>query len=325
MGNANFISLIERYHEFRDPICELVASIVTGVDEAHLVDDQERQRRELVSVAGHYPFVEILYLLDGDGIQVSEYVVEGNQTVSRKRDQGKGRDRGQRPYFRSHRAADPLVVTEPYLSTANRQLCISASRRLETETGEVYYLVLDFDLAGMLGFLMGDAARQRFEPFFKAVYVAIVVGLLGVVGLLLVSAFREGFAAVFGGNGAEHQLKPLGVIIFLTLALAIFDLARTTLEEEVLMSKDIFRHSSTRRTITRFVAAILIAVSIEALLLMFKAALGDGEHLAEAAWMMFASVGLMVGLGIYVYLGARAEAILRNQPASHAMPDRKPD
>ncbi len=79
------------------------------------------------------------------------------------------------------------------------------------------------------------------------------------------------------------------------------------------MHKDIFRHSSTRRTITRFIAAILIAISIESLLLMFKGALGDGQHLMEAVWMMFAAIGLMVGLGIYVYLGSKAEAILNSQ------------
>lgn len=59
-----------------------------------------------------------------------------------------------------------------------------------------------------------------------------------------------------------------------------------------------------------FIAAILIAVSIEALLLLFKAALGEGEHLVEAVWMMLAAVGLLVGLGLYVYLGAKAEALL---------------
>ena len=113
------------------------------------------------------------------------------------------------------------------------------------------------------------------------------------------------------------HLRPFGVIIFLTLGLAVFDLGKTILEEEVLMHKDIFRHSSTRRTITRFVAAILIAVSIEALLLMFKAALGQGDGMLAAVSMMFTAIGLLVGLGIYVFLGAQAEvALLKQRGAS---------
>ncbi|HZV98263.1 MAG TPA: hypothetical protein VFF74_04665 [Methylophilaceae bacterium] len=55
----------------------------------------------------------------------------------------------------------------------------------------------------------------------------------------------------------------------------------------------------------------MIAVSIESLLLMFKAALGLGEDVL-AVWMMLAAVGLLVGLGCYVYLGAKAEVMLLN-------------
>ena len=107
----------------------------------------------------------------------------------------------------------------------------------------------------------------------------------------------------------SDPLKPFTIIIFVTLALAIFDLGKTILEEEILMHKDIFRHSSTRRTITRFISTILIAVSIEALLTMFKAALGQTEYVMPAVLMMFAVVGLLIALAIYVYLGAKAEDI----------------
>ena len=57
-------------------------------------------------------------------------------------------------------------------------------------------------------------------------------------------------------------------------------------------------------------AAIMIAVSIEALLLMFKSAIGEGDYLSSATWMMLSAVALMVGLGLYVYLGAKAEHML---------------
>ncbi|MBB1355565.1 general glycosylation pathway protein, partial [Pseudoalteromonas sp. SR45-5] len=90
----------------------------------------------------------------------------------------------------------------------------------------------------------------------------------------------------------------------------VFDLGKTILEEEILMHKDIFRHSSTRRTITRFISTVLIAISIEALLTMFKAALGQSEYLMPAIAMMLAVVGLLIALAIYVYLGAKAETLL---------------
>jgi hypothetical protein len=210
--------------------------------------------------------------------------------------------------------SDEVIITEPYLSSASRNLCISTAIKLrDTDHKVTGYIVLDSDLTEIIGFLMGDNMRRRFQPFFKTVYSLIVLGLFCVVGILLYSAFSE-MAPLFmhGETVKDAHLTPFGVIIFLTLGLAIFDLGKTTLEEEVLMHKDIFRHSSTRRTITRFMAAILIAVSIEALLMMFKAALGNDQNMMPAVWMMLASVGLLIGLGLYVYFGSRAEAILMN-------------
>ena len=112
---------------------------------------------------------------------------------------------------------------------------------------------------------------------------------------------------------SENKLLPFGVVIYLTLALAIFDLGKTTLEEEVLLYKDILRHSSTRRTITRFIAAIIIAVSIEALLMIFKSALKEsGEHIIQGVWIILAAGFLLLCLAIYVYLGSKAEVMLIN-------------
>jgi len=45
---------------------------------------------------------------------------------------------------------------------------------------------------------------------------------------------------------------------------------------------------------------------------MFKSVLGAPEYLTKAVAMMATSVGLMIGLGIYVYLGAKAETLLMN-------------
>jgi len=316
MAGMSYLSTIERYHEYRDAIRELLASILTGISHDRLFREPAAQREAMCDIHRHYPFVELLYTLDASGIQTSEniYCPEFRQ----RRESGHseiGKDRRQRPYFLLAQQASSVVVTEPYLSTASGVLCISAAIRCQDPGGQLMgFTVIDINLAETVGFLMGDVARRRFQPAFRTVYALIVAGLLAVVGLLLWAAFSE-VAALFNGDlyGDTLHLKPFGVIIFLTLALAVFDLGKTILEEEILMHKDIFRHSSTRRTITRFIAAILIAVSIEALLMMFRAALGNGEGMSAAVLMMLTAVGLLVGLGIYVFLGARAEVALLQQ------------
>ena len=306
----NYISAIERYHEYENAIHELMASIVTGIFDAQLFQDQESLSRATKWLFQNYPFVDLIFTLDGEGLQTSENI--SNSIFTDKKKTYKGVSRRHRPYFHQAVESDNVIVTEPYLSILSHHLCISSAVSCRDEEGKIKgILVVDIDLANAIEFLMGDRKRKKFQPFFVSVYSLIVVGLFIVVAILLFSASKELGDLFNEPKTRDFHLKPFSIIIFLTLALAIFDLGKTTLEEEVLMHKDIFRHSSTRRTITRFIAAILIAVSIESLLLMFKSVLGSPEYLGNAVAMMTTAIGLLVGLGIYVYLGAKAEATLK--------------
>ncbi len=312
----NYISAIDRYHDYKDAIHELMASIVTGIFDARLFKDEQSMVKAMRWLSQNYPFVDLIFTLDAAGVQTSRNITQ--KTFSdRKSDAGLGVDRHHRPYFRQAAASDGVIVTEPYLSTTSHNLCISSALRCVDDDGRVGgILVVDIDLSDAIEFLMGDRRRKKFQPLFVGVYSLIVIGLFAVVGILLYSAAAEMVTLLHDRQTGDLHLKPFSIIIFLTLALAIFDLGKTTLEEEVLMQKDIFRHSSTRRTITRFIAAILIAVSIESLLLMFKSVLGSPQYLGNAVAMMAAAVGLLVGLGVYVYLGAKAEALLKRSTRS---------
>lgn len=309
MSTMSYLSAIERYHEYRNPLQELLASIATGVANIGLLTDAQSRVDTMRELAQHYEFVDMLYVLDPDGQQISENLLRGGgvSVVA-----GEGVDRSQRPYYVLASQSSGVVVTEPYFSAVLGNVCLSTAIVLKSADGEVAgYLVLDINLIHAIEFLMGDQSRRSFQPLFRGIYSFIVIGLFCVVVVLLYLAWADIAELVWGTlHEGESRYKPFTVIVYLTLAMAIFDLGKTTLEEEVLMHKDIFRHSSTRRTITRFIAAILIAVSIEALLLMFKSALSDSALLIQSVWLMLAAVGLLIGLGCYVYLGAKAESIL---------------
>lgn len=308
VSEMSYIQIIEHYHQHTLSINELMGSILSGINDQSLFEDETKQQKAIDCLVESYPFVDLLYTLDSKGQQISHNVAPG-RTFSEHQG-GVGKDRSHRPYFLQAKNSPTTIVTEPYLSVASRSLCISAAAEVRSAHDELLgYIVLDIDLSRTIEFMMGDSQRRKFSAFFKGIYSAIALGLFIVVGLLFYFSLQE-LSSVFMPSMSEHDLhytKPFGIIVYLTLALAIFDLAKTTLEEEVLMHKDIFRHSSTRRTITRFMAAILIAVSIEALLLMFKSVLSDGSMLAGAVEMMFSAAGLLVALGVYVFLGAKAE------------------
>ena len=78
-------------------------------------------------------------------------------------------------------------------------------------------------------------------------YSLIVLALFSVALVLLYAAGLECIKVVRSMAMPQQIMEiPFGVVIYLTLALAIFDLGKTTLEEEMLLYKDILRHSSTR-------------------------------------------------------------------------------
>lgn len=311
MSSLSYLSTIERYHDYRSAIKALLASILTGIDHPSLFVEEEFLRLAMCEVSEKYPFVKLIYTLDAQGVQTSPNIA-CDQNVKYSNNLAKGKARDQRPYYLLAKDSEQVVVTEPYLSSADRNICISAALKTYTDDHQILgYLVVDIDLTATVEFFMGDVNRKRFTPAFSLIYTIIVVGLFLVVCSLLYTAYQDlVFMFLPAPTSQDPHLRPFGVIVYLTLALAVFDLGKTIFEEEVLMQKDIFRHSSTRRTITRFVAAILIAVSIESLLMMFKAALTEKANMFPAIGMMATAIGLLVGLGVYVYLGAKAEIAL---------------
>ena len=311
MSKMSHINVIEKYEEHRLAIHHLLPSILNFfADKKMLEQSQEELIEQFNSLYAYYPFISLFFLLDANGQQITPCIA-GRHVKNYPL--GIGADRSNRPYYLAALKSDKVIVTEPYLASVRRDLCLSTCVKILNDDGSVKgYVVLNIDLKAILAFLTGDSRRVYFEPYFKVIYTLIVLGLFSVAGVLLYTAALECITVAKSLITPQQEVAiPFGVVIYLTLALAIFDLGKTTLEEEVLLYKDILRHSSTRRTITRFIAVIIIAVSIEALLMIFKAALhGGGEQLIAAVWIILATALLLVSLGVYVYLGSKAESIL---------------
>ncbi len=301
MTPRNYLYLLKKYDEYQPQIERLLESILTSLPPQKLYASSELMQRKVDQLHQPYPFVELLYCLDEQGIQVTESAPAPNIADSKRREPGLGSDRSNRVYYTSARdSSRALTVTQPYLSSATQQLAISAVQRFTTDKGEQRYLVINVNLEFLITFLNGDALRLRVHPLFQVVYGIIGLMLVIVSGLLIFSAGMSLFDVVY--DHTNIATKAFHLVILVTLGLAIFDLGKTILEEEVLLHKDIHHTDSSRRTISRFMSAIVIAVSIESLLLMFKSLLGDAQHLNSAVLMLFAAVALLVGLGIYLRL-----------------------
>jgi hypothetical protein len=301
MTPRNYLYLLKKYDEYQAQIERLLESIVTSLSPNKLNTDPERMNEVVKRLHNSYPFVELLYCLDEKGIQTTESAASPTVPDSKRREPGFGSDRSNRVYY--SRARDNIkaaTVTQPYLSSATHQLAISAVQRFVDGEKATRYLVINFNLEKLITFLNGDGFRRVVHPLFQVVYGAIGIMLVAVSMLLLFSAGESLYEMIHEHTNTATQA--FQSVILVTLGLAIFDLGKTILEEEVLLHKDIHHTGSTRRTIARFMSAIVIAVSIESLLLMFKSLLGDATHLNSAVFMLFAAVALLVGLGAYLKL-----------------------
>lgn len=301
MTPRNYLYLLRKYDDYQPQLERLLGSIVTALMPRKLESDSEQLQKTVDRLHQSYPFVELLYCLDEHGMQTTVSAAAPDIDDSKRTEPGLCSDRSNRAYYTSAVKNEKVsTVTAPYLSNATHQLAISAVQRYTTERDTVGYLVINFNLEKLITFLNGDEFRRRVHPMFQVVYAIIGIMLVLISGLLLFYGGKDMVEVIY--DHIDEPIKIFGTVILVTLGLAIFDLGKTILEEEVLLHKDIHHEGSTRRTISRFMSAIVIAVSIESLLLMFKSLLGGVDHLNSAVFMLFAAVAMLVGLGVYLKL-----------------------
>lgn len=100
------------------------------------------------------------------------------------------------------------------------------------------------------------------------------------------------------------MLQSIGTIV---ISVAILDIAKYMIEEEVFRIKELREAAEARRTLTKIMTIIAIAVSVEGLVYIFKAGTKDITHLVYPAVLILTSVLVIIGLGIYQKLSVSVE------------------
>jgi hypothetical protein len=118
----------------------------------------------------------------------------------------------------------------------------------------------------------------------------LVVYAVYVAGILVFDRAAETLSGLFRS------------IIALTLGLAIFDLSKTILEHEVFYKSISRDNNLENRLLARFLTSIIIALSIESLMVVFKIALSDYSKMIYAFYLI-AGVGVMiVSLSLFIFI-----------------------
>ncbi|HIC43755.1 MAG TPA: hypothetical protein EYO73_05565 [Sulfurimonas sp.] len=255
----------------------------------------------LRKIMGDQPDCEGVYLLDDKGTQISPTYLPNNGKV-----EAGGEVRTTRAYYYRAMKEKRCTITDPYPSLITQELCITASQPIFDETGVVKYVAcLDMPLDSVVRLTHPTAGSSFIGRLNKFAYTIFSIAL-ALVSLLLFIKGLDSFVS-HGLNFRELQIKTIfEATILLTLSLAIFDLVKTIFEEEVM---GLHRKSSSgaNRTMIKFMGSIIIALSIEALMLVFKFAITDPDKIEHAVFLI-GGVGLLtVTLAIYIKLTKQSD------------------
>lgn len=250
----------------------------------------------LLKIRGDLKELEAAYLLDAKGNQVTPTYLKNG-----KKEEDIGENRSTRAYYYRAMHERRCTITDPYPSLLNDELTVTASEPIFDEHGEIVYVAcIDLPLAEVLRIAHPLASETAAGRFFKIIYALFSVALSFVALLLFVKGI-EGFLAYGMGHYERIEIKDIfEATILLTLSLAIFDLVKTLFEEEVLGRSKKDPASDIHKTMVRFLGSIIIALSIEALMLVFKFAMTAPDMLINAIYIIGGVAVLIVSLALYI-------------------------
>ncbi|HMG50159.1 MAG TPA: hypothetical protein VK597_06155 [Inquilinus sp.] len=162
------------------------------------------------------------------------------------------------------------------------------------------------------------------EQVSRAVFFLVSVILMLLAGGLMAYAVYSVWTTLQAPEGAMDTAL-LDVIGYLIIAIAVFDVAKYLLEEEVDRGQERRRASEVRKSLTKFMSTMVIAVFLEALVVIFKVARDDVNLLLYPTALIVAGTGMMLGLGLFQRLSASVEQDVEAGTVDDDPDDRKSD
>ena len=267
-----------------------IPNALPSITEEAVIESLKKIKRDLLVCDG-------VYLLDEKGVQVSStYLNDGSELSS-----DVGKIRSSRAYYYRAMNEKRCTITDPYPSLITNNLTVTASQPVLDDKGEVKYVVcLDIPLNEVIRISAPSRITKVSTSFFRFSYGAFSFALAMVALLLFVKGVEE-----FVTHGIYfHNIETKSIFeatILLTLSLAMFDLVKTLFEEEVLgKNRDEGTSHDPHKTMVRFLGSIIIALSIEALMLVFKFAMTEPDKIINAIYILAGVSVLLIGLAVYI-------------------------
>lgn len=158
----------------------------------------------------------------------------------------------------------------------------------------------------------------------KVFFLVTAVALFALAAGLVAVAVHDVWAALRGPDLLEPILRSIGL---LTIAVAVFEVAKFLLEEELLRERELRSITDVRLSLTKFFTIIVIVLSLEGIVLLFEVKVDHIENLIYPTALMAVAILALVGLAVFRRLTdpAAADAELHRAEERIAREDAEPD
>lgn len=250
--------------------------------------------KELEKIALEIQVFDAMYVLDSEGNQVRKLHQE---SCSVSKSQPNYADRA---YFYECKKERRCTLTDPYPSINGGKLVVTASYPIYDESGELVYIAcIDLTLEEAIKIGAPTKLYDAFSKTSNLAYFALSIMLFCVSALLFFRGVHSFWNALIHFNKLDIK-EVFEATILLTLSLAIVDLVKAIFEEEVLGRNIGENHYAIHKTMIRFLGSIIIALAIEALMLVFKFSIIEPEKIQYTLYLTGGVALLLLGLSVYV-------------------------
>ena len=243
-----------------------------------------------------FPSLELIYFTNKD----TKIQSSANYFRTKVEEDAKDKDRS---YLLSKLEfkGENTAFSNPYISIATRNNCVTLTIK---EGNEIIFL--DFRIDILLEKLNLLELNKPFHRLTKAFYIFAGFSMMILSILTIVFSLYDFIYYLFIKNDLSLEMifKP---IIAVTLSIAIFDLAKTILEQEVFFKSYSKNAKVETKILTKFLSTIIIALSIEALIVVFKIALNDYDTMINAFYLIAGIALILISLTAFTYFSKKTK------------------
>ncbi|WP_310441746.1 hypothetical protein [Sulfurimonas sp.] len=243
---------------------------------------------EAPSILKQYRYIQLMYGVNSEFKQVTPVISKKESNSSQI-----GSDKNH--YFmKLHLNENSIYISNPYIHHKTGKASVSVVHLVDS----VYYI---FDINLIL--LLEELKLIEYNSFHDK--IKRVIYFFGSTSLAFVSIALIGygvfvfFSLMFSLSTADFLHDIFRSIISITLGLAIYDLAKQIFEHEVMFQSFHKSEDKQYKVLGKFLISIIIALSIETLMVVFKIALGDLSNMLSAFYLLMGTTLMFVGLSYF--------------------------